>query len=685
MVRVPLPQEQQRVVGSPGFTAPRTVPVQDFTGQQIRGIGQALERSGGQIADRAADEELRLSSIAVQKAQAVAEEFILEADGEYRSRVGADATGQHRTDAWEALNKRVSAVEAGLPQGIAREFFSDNIGRRLMSFREQWGRHEQRELRVAEIGAAKAGITSKTRFAMRAEPEDRAARLKELRDHMMVVAELEGTTPEQAALDFQAQATGVHEFAVRGMLANGRVTDAREYLEDVSAEEIDPVSRQRLGGIIQAKSVGVESIGLAMQLQDEAADEFRKQRHEQLREQGFTGIVTDREIGFLSAAQEEFMARQLLEERFRAGDVPPEVFQATRAELRSQGQERRKDEALSQERARLQTEQYFQANSGSNMTTLRRDLPELWRTLWDNGDTDLMAQYAANDNNFPWKLEMWAEVDSVGMAEESEAEFINKYRSTLPGPVFQEKLQAWRKAHGVAGPEHDPAIPERLEAVLYELGGVDKDSPEGLRLYLGAVEAVRTEQAALGRKLHIDEKTRAIHSVGRDQVRVVHTFLGVDRVPLLAGDERRPITSFTPEEQAEFNADATPTSSRLRIEDADVIAEYRRQHGTNAVLPFVLARLREGSARAVPLEVGKEITKQLRARGIFPSQAAVRLEWLLNDSPKTLAEAREAGRQEAQSRAFLEGRRVLTPEEAAFRRSVLAPSPLDAPFDPLEF
>jgi len=358
------------------FTATPVVPVRNAAGEQIQRLGAAAQQAGSAFARLGADQQERMHIAAVKKAQALGEERILNADREYINTIGEAATGENRERAFKSLKEQLSTIEKGLEHDVQRRLFSEMSQRRLLSVSARWGTHEDRQIRVFELGGSDSLIESKKASVRNQGPQalagaapsagvpegappeigpgaprsddgapqgppSPATMMDSLRAEVVLNAKMRGFGPEQTAAWVQGHLSEVNADLVQDMLSEGRVTEANDYFKGLSKEELHPDARRTLRNQIQGAVDQDEAVRLVDELQD-ASDGRREARKTEQGPAALEGVDSqivrahqnawrvDATRGELqeaeaSAIEFEALSRAELRRQHEAGDISLQV------------------------------------------------------------------------------------------------------------------------------------------------------------------------------------------------------------------------------------------------------------------------------------------------------------------------------------------------------------------------
>lgn len=154
MPRLPdfVPRVGQQNPQSPGYSAPRVVPVQDATGGQMADLGQALVQSGS-AALRVAD---YIDDVAATTAYNTFDAELSKLESGYGQMQGKAAMDAYKgtLDSATALRRK---FEESLDSERQRQLFASRAGVRFADGEIRLGAHGARQTQVAKVGALEAG------------------------------------------------------------------------------------------------------------------------------------------------------------------------------------------------------------------------------------------------------------------------------------------------------------------------------------------------------------------------------------------------------------------------------------------------------------------------------------------------------------------------------------------------
>lgn len=271
---------------APGVAAPAGNP------QQIQQAGAALQQVGSATMRIAGMMEAEQTSAEAKQAYTALADYATEQtegpDG-YFQRVGQDAVGYQRAAALRAIEERARDLEKGLHSDVARQMFRDNADRYIVGAKRRIYQHEAQERRTWHLGMTDAMAAQSAREAVssllrgdgdpniaigakivadrdnvrvggEAAPEEgapfeqTAGEIKDLwRMHLRTAIEqteegskLRGESPQVRQERVLRLTSDIYGAAVSGLLDQGRTQEARDFLEKVPGNRMDPVTRGKL-------------------------------------------------------------------------------------------------------------------------------------------------------------------------------------------------------------------------------------------------------------------------------------------------------------------------------------------------------------------------------------------------------------------------------------------------------
>ena len=296
-----IPRQTLRVPGSE-FIAPPVTPGRDATGSQAQQLGRSMEIAGSRLARAGTEIEERLHIAAVKTAQARAEERIFAADDAYTGTLGEAATSKHRELAWADLQKGLTEIEGGLEHEVERRLYREVVRRRMLSVRSRWGKHENQQTLVYEIGAGKAALEGK-KAAYRQQgshgaagapdpsdpqqqgqqgigpgdpaaggqptPQSSAEMLESIRAEARSVAGKMHLDPETTDLFVQEHVSEAHLGVIGDLVAVGKTAEAREYMANISAGDLHPDARQKIEGLLHRAGQQDEALRMSIDITEQ--------------------------------------------------------------------------------------------------------------------------------------------------------------------------------------------------------------------------------------------------------------------------------------------------------------------------------------------------------------------------------------------------------------------------------
>lgn len=251
MPRVPiLPTVSPQVGGSPQFGAPRTVPMQDATGEQLQQTGQGVLRAASFVTSWQEHEQNLFDDAKAKEADAIAADVIrsqmYDPKQGYLNTVGKDATGDRRKTAFDTIDQKARQIESSLTNDVQRQMFRQAFDHRKMQANLQADEHQSRQTKVFAIGSAMA----------RADGARVDGNLGLMKQELGVAADLNGYGEDQKKQLLLKGTTDFHSTHIGNLVNANNPTEAASYLEAATkAGEIDPEQQGPLTKLVQTAGI----------------------------------------------------------------------------------------------------------------------------------------------------------------------------------------------------------------------------------------------------------------------------------------------------------------------------------------------------------------------------------------------------------------------------------------------
>lgn len=678
MVRVPLPQEALRPASQGGgFSAPPSaVPLAAGGGRQIEQFGAALTQAGLGVARQATLLEEQLHVAAAKEAQALAEERIVTADLDYRSRIGKAATGTAREEAFEHLQEELRQIEGGLDE-TPRSLFRQVVDRRLTDVRARWGGHEIEQTRAYEIGASKAVLDAKKASARRqgpGEPEtlegmlvdvlgvpgptpssngallpDRSRAtaappmLDAVRMEAQTLAQKLGYGPEQSAGFVLAQTTEVHAGIVEDLVEAGRGTEAREYLAAHDAE-VTPDEANRLNGLLRRASVSEEGARLATELAEQI-DRDQEQRQVQEATQGLEEpeLLFD-QVRPLSAQELLAEGRERVQAMWENGEITIEVRNAARGEIERMASEQRAVEVDAEDRVSREGEQWLIDHPLANVESMPESLYQRGREL---GLLDDWNRFSGSGGRYSTDEDLFSRLylpGGDGLFALPPKEFADTMRRKLDPQHFQAAMGLYASANKIQDPKltKGAGFETRLREAARQNGflpegrtGSSQHRQQSAQL-MAFTDAARRRlnqfENTIGRSATEDEQQSFIDDTLRDKVYLDVT--GVDPLRILGTLNADEMTGLTDEQRLDIQRGRTVARRTGAYVDGELMTNAWRRNYPGSPVPLAVQQADQVYVSEIPEDVRAFIAQTLTREGTPVTQAAISARWILSGRPK---------------------------------------------------
>lgn len=266
-MRVPLPSVSQQPDQSTQFSAPAVTPQQDYTGQQLRGLGGAMQQVGDDTARLAAGLQDQYDEAKTKEAD-MALAYAIDTDvGGYLQSVGKEATGDARKKALDAVAQKRRTIEASLGNQMQRQMFQKAADERMFRASSVSQKHEAQQTRVFSTSQslARAQLLGQDAFK-----DLLSGDIKAFQDNKgLMLSEIDAASPgasdEERQVLHLAATTRLHGQFVEKLSNDGKGTAAADYLQGAK-DEIAPDALLKLEGMVRQATVDQQSFEVARYL-----------------------------------------------------------------------------------------------------------------------------------------------------------------------------------------------------------------------------------------------------------------------------------------------------------------------------------------------------------------------------------------------------------------------------------
>lgn len=265
-MRVPLPSVSQQPDQSTQFSAPAVTPQQDYTGQQLRGLGGAMQQVGDDTARLAAGLQDQYDEARTKEAD-MALAYAIDTDvGGYLQSVGKEATGDARKKALDAVAQKRRTIEASLGNQMQRQMFQKAADERMFRASSVSQKHEAQQTRVfsGSQSLARAQLLGQDAFNALMTGDHKA--FKDAKGLMLsevdAAATIAGASDEEKQLLRQGATTRLHGQIIEKLSNDGKGTAASDYLQGAK-DEIAPDALLKLEGMVKDAGVDEQATNLA--------------------------------------------------------------------------------------------------------------------------------------------------------------------------------------------------------------------------------------------------------------------------------------------------------------------------------------------------------------------------------------------------------------------------------------
>ena len=261
-----LPRRSTQVGGTPAFSAGQVAVPGNPAAEQARQLGQGIERAAGAGFDVVNQLQEEFNVARIKEADNRAADVFRDVVGRYQRTVGKDATGKGREQAFTEIEERLRGIGEKLDTQDQRDAFEEQVAARMVRARGIADAHEADQIRVDAVGQAKARQDSEMLDAVGAagDPTQFAYHRGVMLSEVDNQADLAGMTQDdpRRALARREVLSQLHDQAVRSLVSQGRAGAARQHLE-AAGDDVDPVTRGKLQGLVQQATTDEQSFGAA--------------------------------------------------------------------------------------------------------------------------------------------------------------------------------------------------------------------------------------------------------------------------------------------------------------------------------------------------------------------------------------------------------------------------------------
>ena len=455
-MRFPTPTVSPQVGQSQQFSAPRTVPMQDATGEQLDQFGSNMVRAS-EVPAYFQDQQ---DDARVKEADALtAEAFrkILRGDGGYLHSSGKVAL-DGRDATVEALRKARSQAEKLLGNESQRVLYSTYAQKRLEAAQADidghYGRASQAYLDgqiVSRIKVSRLDAIDQFDEPVPQGPEgQKRAPWADVSAGVAVketnsLAETRGVSPEERKLMVLETTTAIHSGRIRKMVDLGKPDQANKYLSGIKEDELAPDEAGTLRRIVNQATLDDKSLTISSEVIDEARN------NPELLKAQYDGTIAPRDQ--LLAVHENAMTR--LWQKFESGEITGQEFKAARTEVdraaaaeeqRMVGEENGMIDKWSQYLFQNRNQSYAQLPSQAREFFRRTNNEEKMQRVarekrWVTTEQGMSALLAAEQN------------PSMLMGEPILEKMVNRLRPELDDADLMQLRALWHEAHQIPKPQ----------------------------------------------------------------------------------------------------------------------------------------------------------------------------------------------------------------------------------------
>jgi hypothetical protein len=261
--RIILPSVAPQSQRSPEVAAPTAAPMQNFQPQGTAALGEGMQilgRGVHQMGERIQDE--RNLAVTKQKVSMLADELrntYDHPDNGYLRKVGSAALGTAREDADARIAEVRRQLEESLENDDQRRVFADRAEAMIRQNQGRVDNHLATQTRVAAVGASEATLAGAMLDAtIQFGTEGYNDRRLEIDAELANLAQLKGSTPEQANLDRRVAYTSLHGRVINELLNKDTpesVAQAKLYFEKYKDEILPGEDTARIQKSIDSASI----------------------------------------------------------------------------------------------------------------------------------------------------------------------------------------------------------------------------------------------------------------------------------------------------------------------------------------------------------------------------------------------------------------------------------------------
>lgn len=250
-----------------GFNAPRVVPFNNPTGQQMQQAGAAITRSGIVTLGIAKDVQDRLDDANIKAGDAQLREAATKLYDGYKPLRGL-AAKEARAATLKQFEDKYTSLLGAMDNPVQRDVFMQAAAEQRTRFQSLVQTHHDKQARVADFGAsaarAEGAINARTQALLAgdqaAADEHEGVALTEV-DSM---ANMMGLGPEEKAARATEARTKMHAQVI-GLLVDDRPDVASAYFAKHAAE-MDPENRAKLGAAVAKSTLNAGADKLAQSM-----------------------------------------------------------------------------------------------------------------------------------------------------------------------------------------------------------------------------------------------------------------------------------------------------------------------------------------------------------------------------------------------------------------------------------
>lgn len=463
MPRVPLPSVSLQADQSTQFQAPEVVPFQASQGQQLAGLGAAMQQAGGDVGKIAAHLQDQYDDARTKEADLAYHYAIQKHVGAYLQLIGKDATGDAKQKAMDAIQEQRRTIAAGLSNRLQRKMFKNSSDGRTADAMFAATQHEAKQTRIYDHSQSVARAESFSNSAVDAyvngDQKGYADSLTSMRREVSAAAQIAGMGPDELKLLQLGASTQMHSQIIEQLTNDGKGTAASDYLAGAK-DEIDPKARIRLEALVRRSGVAEESTRLTMSVMDGIRDEFAK-----------SSLGTDRAPTPDDTDAAWRKAYETVDQQFREGKITAELRDATRDRLREEEGSRRRDQAREIHGVQRDAEQWLVDHPDARVDGLP---PAIYEDVRRFGIEQDLNGFSDSSGRYPTDPGVWATVNLMTPQElrSMPADQVASYRSKLSPAQWNHFVARRASAVGSASAEQRTliSIEDRMRRAALQLG-----------------------------------------------------------------------------------------------------------------------------------------------------------------------------------------------------------------------